>query len=172
MADHNILKGSHAWEVLQGGIPAEVGPPELRTYLHAWANVLLVDINATNDLYDAQARFREDIDNAIRHALEAVRDAKLDADRAIQAAKADVEKEHARLHQRIDRRGEDINNLGRACNDAHEGLQTRLFDSEEGVMVTLAKRSDVSKLTVMLWGILVSVTTAAILLAVNLIVGR
>lgn len=77
------------------------------------------------------------------------------------AAKRDADREHKRIHLRIDRRG-----------DSHEALHERLFDSERGVLSTLAKKSDVSKLTVLLWGILVSVTTAAILLAVNLLVSK
>ena len=77
--------------------------------------------------------------------------------------------ENARLHERIDRRGDDINALGKVSQERHDKLVHRLYDSEEGTLPTLAKKTDVSRLTVLFWGILVSITTAAVMLALNLV---
>lgn len=158
MARHDVLRGSHAWETIQNGIPPEISPQELRVYLHAWANLLTTLINAVNELYDGQDDAKGEIGLALERAHEAV-----------DAAKREADREHVRIHDRIDRRGEDINKLGAATTEKFEKLNERIFDSEKGVMPTLAKKAEVSRLTVLLWTALVSITTAAIMLALNLI---
>lgn len=129
MAVADIMKGSPAWERLQGGIPPEITDVHARRMLHDYATVTTILVNAVNELED----------------------------------------ERQRLHDRVDRRGEDINALGKSCTERHDALVNRLYDGEKGTIPTLAKKTDVSRLTALLWGILVSVTTAAVMLALNLV---
>lgn len=148
MAKHDILKGSAAWDRLRDGVPADIStPPSLRRLLHDYANVITVMVNDLNELYDSLDEAYANIENAQDLAKEAVKVA------LIQSTS-----EHTRLDSRIDKR-----------TDEHKSLSHRLLDGEDGIIPKKASKKDVSRLTAMLWGILISVTTAALLLALNLV---
>lgn len=168
MAEHDILRGSHAWERLQQGIHPDIGDPHLRTWMHDWVSVAQIIVPTLNDLLDGRDENRLEVERALERAREHVA-----------AAKHEADQEHQRIHKRIDRRGEDINALGAATVDRHEKLVERLFDSERGTLHKLATNEavdgkvgkvddKVGGLTKLLWTVLVSVTGAAIMLALNL----
>lgn len=168
MADHDIMRGSHAWERIQHGIPANVQPQELRTWMHDWVSIAQVLVPTVNALLDADDEHAREVERALVRAQEHVA-----------AAKRAADEEHARIHQRIDRRGEDINALGAASQQRHDALVERLFDSERGSLHKLATKAAVAEqvkdvedkvvnMTRLLWTVLVAVTGSAIMLAMNL----
>ncbi len=138
MPDHDILRGSHAWERLQQGIPPEIQDPMVRRMFHDYANVVTILVASINGMHDV-------------------------ADRHVEAAA----EEHLRIHQRIDRRGEE-----------HEKLRDRLLDGENGSIVKLDRSlrtyidGKTGKSTALLLTVLGGIVVGCIMLAINLTTGR
>lgn len=90
--NHDMMRGSQAWDRLSNGVRSGVVDPDVRQMFHDIANVMTILVAATD-------RALNEIDR--------------------QAALAD--KEHRRIHDRIDRRGQD-----------HEALKTELMHPTKG----------------------------------------
>lgn len=82
MADHDILKGSVAWERLQQGIPGEITNPGTRRMFHDYAVIITVLVNAINELLDEQARLHERI-NRRRDVHDTFKDRLLDPEEGL-----------------------------------------------------------------------------------------
>lgn len=118
-ADHDIMRGSNAWERISNGIPREVTDETLRDMFHDYAAMFTVLVDAMNRSLDTQNAAKTELIVALAAAKAAV-----------DAATVVSDGEHNRIHDRIDK-----------AEVERTVLKDRLFDPEKGLFTVMADKA-------------------------------